>query len=125
MTNLTRLAKRVEFMHVKNANCNFVLPYVIIQIAPNNLLGKHSTRVGFTASKKVGNAVKRNYAKRKMRAFVNRQKNQLLNSVDYVFIARRAILYEKFCAIEATVIGALTKLNKRISLQKIDVKLKI
>lgn len=47
-------------------------------------------RVGFTASKKVGNAVRRNRAKRRLRALADdvlRQRGQ--SGHDYVLIARR------------------------------------
>lgn len=47
-------------------------------------------RVGFIASKKVGNAVKRNLAKRRLRAiFFDFQ--DILNSGMYVFVAKESI----------------------------------
>lgn len=122
MSHLNHLTKRADFLYVKSVNLNFASTHVVLQIAPNNLEGKYSTRVGFTASKKIGNAVKRNYAKRLMRALVFRQKGQLLNSVDYVFIARRAILNGKFNVIETEIINVLIKANKKIPLQKIAVQ---
>ena len=106
-------------------NLKFVTSYLIVQIAPNHLVGSHSTRVGFTATKKIGNAVKRNYAKRLMRALVIREKKQLLNSTDYVFIARRAILNEKFSIMEGEFIDAIKRVNNKIPLQKLDGKPKI
>ena len=47
-------------------------------------------RVGFTASKKVGNSVVRNRCKRRMRALADLVlANQRESSIDYVFIARK------------------------------------
>ena len=120
--NLNKLAKRSDFLYVKSVNLKSVTSVAIVLIAPNKLVGNHSTRVGFTASKKIGNAVKRNYAKRLMRALIIRQKNQLLNSTDYVFIARRAILNKKFSVIEGKFFNAIKQVNKKISLQKISDK---
>ena len=114
------ISKRSVFLHVGSVNLKFVTSYLIVQIAPNHLAGNHSIRVGFTASKKIGNVVKRNYAKRIMRALVVREKNRLLNSTDYVFIARRAILDEKFSIIEDKFIDAIKKVNNKMPLQKLD-----
>jgi ribonuclease P protein component len=53
-------------------------------------------KVGFTASKKVGNAVKRNFAKRRMRALFF-ELEQTLKGGTYVFVAKDQIyhmLYE-------------------------------
>ncbi len=48
---------------------------------------------GFTATKKIGNAVKRNRAKRRLRAAAHQLLPDYgLNGVDYVFIARQSIL---------------------------------
>jgi len=47
-------------------------------------------RVGFTASKKVGNAVKRNLSKRRLRALFLELENNLLDG-SYVFVAKENI----------------------------------
>lgn len=46
-----------------------------------------STEVGYTASKKVGNAVKRNYAKRRLRSVVHILRDIMRNNYQYVLIA--------------------------------------
>ncbi len=46
-------------------------------------------RVGITASAKVGNAVKRNRIKRLVREFFRLNQDQLPESADFVFIARK------------------------------------
>ena len=50
-----------------------------------------------TASKKLGNAVKRNYAKRRIRAlFKNNFFKKDILKKDYVIVAKKGILFEKF-----------------------------
>ena len=78
--------------------------------------------VGFTASKKIGNAVSRNFAKRRMRALISRQSDTLVEATDYVLIARQAMLVKKFSDIEAEMIGAIHALNKKMLLRKADIK---
>jgi len=47
-------------------------------------------KLGFVASKKVGNAIKRNRAKRRLRAMVLRYDNQLKGG-SYLFVAKNMI----------------------------------
>lgn len=55
-------------------------------------------KVGFTATKKIGNAVKRNRAKRKLRALFLQFSPSIKNGT-YIFVAKQAIneiTHEKF-----------------------------
>ncbi len=47
-------------------------------------------KVGFTATKKIGNAVKRNRAKRRLRALFYKY-SQKLKDGTYIFVAKQAI----------------------------------
>ena len=58
------LAKRADFVSASKAE-KFVGNSIIVQARYN---ASENIRVGYTASKKVGNAVARNRAKRRMRA---------------------------------------------------------
>ena len=112
------MTKRRDFLRAQEGNLKYITSSVVIQVIPNDIQGKFSTRVGFTASKKIGNAVKRNYAKRLMRSLVYTQSSKLASSFDYVFIARQAILNKKFYLIEGEIIRALKHLNRSIFEQK-------
>ena len=118
MRRFKRLTKRGDFLRAQQGNLKYITSGVVIQLIPNDIQGKFSTRVGFTASKKIGSAVKRNYAKRLMRSLVYKQSSQLASSFDYVFIARQAILNKKFYLIESEIMRALKHLNKSIFEQK-------
>ena len=63
---LETLSKRSDFVAASKAE-KYVGKSIIVQARPNSL---QTIRVGYTASKRVGNAVARNRAKRRMRAAV-------------------------------------------------------
>jgi ribonuclease P protein component len=81
---LDRLKKRSEFLAVAAANRRWTTPGLVLQARPHthtshdndpsgtNLVSDAvPVRVGFTATKKIGNAVKRNRARRRLRAAVD------------------------------------------------------
>ena len=79
---------RDEGKFIKGKNIN-------VQILYNQKL-ENSIGVGYTASKKIGNAVKRNKAKKIMRELARKIIiNGKINSY-YVLIAKSSILKEKF-----------------------------
>ena len=56
-----------------------------------------SIRIGITASKKLGNAVKRNYIKRRIRAlFFKILLKSNIQAKHYVIVGKKGILFEKF-----------------------------
>ncbi len=56
-----------------------------------------SIRIGITASKKLGNAVKRNYVKRRIRSlFFKLLLKSSIHAKHYVIIGKKGILFEKF-----------------------------
>ncbi len=75
-----------EFIKGKNMN---------IQVLHNQELEK-SIGVGYTASKKIGNAVKRNKAKRIMRELARKVIIKGKINSYYVLIAKASLLEEKF-----------------------------
>lgn len=83
-----RLKKRPEFLCVAQKGKKWVSSGVVIQSLETNT---NIVRFGFTATKKIGNAVIRNRAKRRLRAIADALYNdpQLsFKSSDIVFIAR-------------------------------------
>ncbi len=89
---LGRLRTRPEFLFVANRNGRSKYaahPTLIVQMR------KHATRetginCGFTATKKIGNAVVRNRAKRRLRECARSYLSHLgQDGHDYVFIARQ------------------------------------
>ncbi len=106
-----RLKRRSEFLRVAAAGRKWVTPGLILQIR-NCDNGEMSVRAGFTVSRKVGNAVARNRAKRRLRAAAwevladfARRGNEL------VIIGRRKTLNRPFQALVKDLKTALKRLN--------------
>lgn len=89
---LVRLLKRADFLRVAGNRVKWAAPGLILQAAPtpDSVFSDCRTRVGFTTSKKVGIAVLRNRARRRLRAAVDEVfPTQALAGWDYVVIGRR------------------------------------
>ncbi len=71
----------------------------------------NEARVGFTVSKKVGNAVARNRARRRLRAAAEEVLPQLADrGTDYVLIGRKTTLTRPFAALRQDLEAALRRL---------------
>jgi ribonuclease P protein component len=109
---LATLKIRADFLRVAADRHKAVMPGLVLQAAqqPPDLAGGVTLRVGFTASRKVGNAVIRNRAKRRLRAAAA----QILPvhgspGTDYVLIARAATAARPFEALVADLAAALRR----------------
>ena len=92
---LFTIKNRATFVMIRNEGSFIKGKNINIQILHNQNL-ENSVGVGYTASKKIGNAVKRNRAKRIMRELARKIIiNGKINSY-YVLIAKSSLLDEKF-----------------------------
>ncbi len=106
---LGRLKKRSEFLFVRDGRYR-AIGGVVIQMRPNPETGD-MIRVGFTATKKIGGAVQRNRAKRRLRACARDLLAQYgLAGHDYVFIARDGTNWRNFEELRGDVKKALLTL---------------
>ena len=92
-----RLKRRAEFLRVAASRRKWAAPGLILQAAPaepqDDTASAPTIRVGFTCSKKVGNAVARNRAKRRLRAAAREVIGlEAAPSHDYVLIGRTETL---------------------------------
>ena len=124
-----RLKRRAEFLQVAAANRKWVAPGLILQVrrqpepqtaeteaaavpAVAEVIRAEPIRVGFTASRKVGNAVKRNRARRRLRAVAE----QVLPAHaeaghDFVLIARPATVDRAFPSLISDLVAGLKRLK--------------
>ena len=69
-----------------------------------------SRRVGFTASKKVGNAVKRNFSKRRMRALFS-EVSERLRDGEYVYVAKPTLQSTRYTTLQKDLRYMLKRLD--------------
>ena len=96
-SSVGRLKRRADFLRVAAVRRKWAAPGLILQVAAQPEPVSESIRVGFTASRKVGNAVKRNRARRRLKALVREMIADGANpGLDLVLIARPATVDRPF-----------------------------
>lgn len=127
---IPRLKRRAEFLKVAGAGRKFVAPGLILQVwrrdaaaiapaadgrRPPAAAGEPvgpGPRVGYTASRKVGIAVARNRARRRLRAAVAEiMPGHAAPGHDYVLVARAATLKRPYSALVGDLKTALRRLD--------------
>jgi ribonuclease P protein component len=102
------LKRRREFLNVAASRRRFATPSMIVQFLPHDSAGP---RVGFTVSKRVGNAVMRNRARRRLREAAARVMPAHAVTADYVLVGRTETVSRKFPDIIADLETALRRLG--------------
>lgn len=109
-TKPDRLLNRAEFLSVAARGKKWVAPGVIVQLLPQP--ENTSIRMGLTASRKVGGAVQRNRARRRLRALGEDVLSKAgLPPCDVVLIAKTATLARKAPDLRRDVLWCLEKLR--------------
>jgi len=110
---LGRLKKRSEFLYVRDGFYS-AKGGVVVQMRAN--AARSGIRVGFTATKKIGNAVTRNRAKRRLRQAAQMLLPEFgMTGHDYVFIARNSTTARKWTELLDDTRKALITLSHRAS----------
>ena len=114
---LILIKKRPDFLHVTRNGVKVVKSGFVLQAAKSgHFFPVPVYRIGYTASKKIGNAVCRNRAKRRMRA-VCRELLPLegVSGYDYVIIARHAALDIPYKKLYKELKFALTEIKQEFN----------
>lgn len=93
------------------------MPGFVLQAAPAPAhLDRPAVRVGFTVSRKVGNAVARNRVRRRLREIARQViPAQARADLDYVLVGRQAALGRDFTALRSELVEALRRLKALVS----------
>ena len=113
---LARLLKRSEYLRVKQRGSSVAKPGLVMQAAPSANDGSYVyPRVGFTVSKRVGNAVKRNRARRRLKSIASDVlPKEGFQSWDYVFIGRLVTVDRPYDLLLEDTRAALRKIHQKI-----------
>lgn len=111
-----RLKRRPEFLRVAGSKRKWVTPGLILQVGRSHVPEAGSERaecgLGFTVSRKVGQAVARNRAKRRLRAAADRVfPLHAAPGRDYVLIGRKGTLDRPFPSLIEDMEQALRRMD--------------
>ncbi len=117
---LPRLKRRQDFVRIASQGQHWVTPNFILQCHPYlGLQGNDADqgiRVGYVASRRVGGAVERNRAKRRLRVIVEQVLKEVgLVGFDYVLVARKVILAADFEQLLRDLKWAVKRIHTRTS----------
>lgn len=106
---MLRLKRRQDFLAAAKA-VSVATPGFVLQ--GRNRRDEAEPRVGFTCSKKLGNAVARNRAKRRLREVVRLQLGLVARAgYDYVFVGRLTTADRAFADLQNDLKAAVTRLH--------------
>lgn len=110
-TRLVTLTRRADFLRA-NKGRRHATPAFVLQVRPRGD-GDLAKRVGFTVTKKIGNAVIRNRCKRRLRALAGEVLPDMGQvGADHVLIGRSECPTRDYAAMRAELEGACRRLSK-------------
>jgi ribonuclease P protein component len=114
--NLETLKNRADFLRVRKGRRHGLFALAVEACrSPDGAASSATVRVGFTATRRLGGAVDRNRAKRRLRALAQRVLTLRGRAGhDYVLIARAGTLSRRFTELEDDLSAALTAVHRAL-----------
>ena len=97
MEHTTPLKQNHEFRRLYSKGKSAVSPYFVVYCRKT---GRPVNRLGITTGVKLGNAVKRNRARRRIRELYRAHERELLPGYDIVIVARTRAIYGRYAEME-------------------------
>ena len=106
-----RLKSKFDFGKAYRNGKSRANAYLVLYFFPRGKIAAvlENPRIGFSVSKKLGNAVVRNKIKRRLRAAIKPYLQSLRRDVDIIFIARKKIKGIPFSDVEKNMVYLLKK----------------
>ena len=108
MARIVTLNKNYEFQRLYRRGVSANSAYFVLYAKRN---GGNTNRVGITASKKVGNAVARNRARRRLKELYRTNSHRLKKGYDIVLIARSSAVTVDFDGLKRAYFWATRKVQ--------------
>ncbi len=118
MTGLVSIPSRAGFLAARASGIKAVSAGFVLQAVPT---GRDQWRLGLTASKKTGNAVRRNRARRRLRALARTELAARARAgTDYVIIARHGTVDRSWSDLTNDLDKALGYLHRQLDKGNLD-----
>ena len=113
MNKIFRLRSNLEFKKVYGGGKNYWNRNLILYVKKNNI---GNTRVGYSITKKIGNAVVRNKIRRRMKEIYRLNFHNIMDNYDLIFIPKKNIVHISYKELESAMLHIL-KLSGMIKSQ--------
>lgn len=100
-----RITRSTDIKRVRRGR-SFAHPLIVLVYASNDLC---HPRIGVIAGHRVGGAVQRNRAKRRIRMILHALLPQLKPGYDFIFIARQPVATAQFNEVKTVIVGLIKR----------------
>ncbi len=108
MKHTVSLKQNHEFRRLYHKGKSAVSPYFAVYCRKT---GRPYSRLGITTGVKLGNAVKRNFVRRRIRELYRTHEQELLSGYDVVVVARTRAIFGRYAELERSFMQLMRKLN--------------
>ncbi len=108
MKHTVALKQNHEFRRLYNKGKSAVSPYFAIYCRKNH---RDFSRLGITTGVKLGNAVKRNRVRRRIRELYRTKEGRILPGYDIVVVARTRAIFARYSDLEHSFLKLMKKLE--------------